>query len=402
MVIQIASLVAKVGFQGKSALAGMQKFAGATRKTGRGIQNFSQKSKIQLDGLKKTWKFLGNFAKGAIGKMITATPLLQAQMAMMNFQFREVWRTLGEALAPIIEKIVEWVTKLVEWFKNLDPAIIKTIAVVLGLVGAFVTIMPLLSALPMLFSPIGLAIAGIIAVIALLTKAYQENFGGFRDFIDDFVANFKEKFGSLKEPIQKLIEAFKELWEKVKPIIEKLTALWVENMSGKFKQVIDDIVLWLQYFITQFQETIGFFSDIISGDFEGAMEHLKNIFRNMGQFVADIFRNVWDRVKAGFISLFEKIGEAVESAVNWLRDIFSDDEEKIGGPLGGEGTAIPITTPLGGPIGTTIPLSNPINTSVVNYIDVTVDASGTESDALDIAKKTSEEIADELSNVQNW
>ncbi len=131
----------------------------------------------------------------------------------------------------------------------------------------------------MLFSPIGLAIAGIIAVIALLTKAYQENFGGFRDFIDDFVANFKEKFGSLKEPIQKLIEAFKELWEKVKPIIEKLTALWVENMSGKFKQVIDDIVLWLQYFITQFQETVGFFSDIISGDFEGAWEHLKNIFR---------------------------------------------------------------------------------------------------------------------------
>jgi phage-related protein len=399
--IQIASLVAKVGFKSKGAISGMKKMTSATRSTGKSIQGFTQKSQMNLDGLKKSWKFLGKFATGAIGKMISATPLLQAQMAMLNFQFREVWRTIGNALAPILEIIVEWIIKAVEWFKNLDPAIHKTIGVVLGLVAGLVALLPLLAILPALFSPITLAIGAVIIAIGLLIKAYDENFGGLRDKIDSFVANFKEKFASLIEPLKNLWEAMKELWAQIKPILEQLFGDWAGDFAEKLNTAINFIVDIFQYLIAQATEMIGFWTDLLSGDLEGAWEHLKQGFLNFGTFIWDYFSGVWDWIKEGFLGIFSAIAEALGKAIGCFNDIFGggdDEEDKIVLPiLGG-------TTSVSEPIGTySSPEDRSTTTSATTInIEVNVDASGTEADAYDIATKTSEEIADQLSDIQNW
>ena len=398
MVIQIASLIAKVGFNSKSALAGMRKFSSATRSTGKKVQGFTQQSQLNLNGLKKSWEFLGKFATGAIGKMISATPLLQAEMAMLNFQFREVWRTLGTALAPIFELIVDWVTKAVEWFKSLDPSIHKTIGVVLGLVAAMVALLPILAILPMLFSPIGLAIGAVIAAIVLLVKAYNDNFGGLKDKVDAFVSNFKEKFASLIEPLKNLWEAMKELWEKVSPILEQLFGDWAGDFAEKLNTAINFIVDVFQYLVAQATEMIGFWTDLLAGDLEGAWEHLKQWFINFGTFIWDFFGNMWEWVKSGFIGLFEKIGEAIEVAIDWIKDVFGiadEEDDKVVGAL-----------PVAGvfePVGTYYPTEGEsTSTTTINLGGVYVDATGSEADAFDIATTTSEKIADELSDIQNW
>ena len=402
MVIQIASLIAKVGFKSKGAMAGMRKFSGATRSTGKKVKNFAQQSQLHLDGLQKSWKFLGKFAKGALGKMISATPQLQAQMAMLNFQFREVWRTIGTALVPIFEKIVEWVTKMVDWFKSLDPSIQKTIGVVLGLVAATTALIPVIMALAPLFSPIGLAIGAVIAAIVLLVKAYNDNFGGMQDKLKAFVENFKSMFASLIDPLKNLWVAFQELWEKVKPIIDQLFGDWMEGFVGKLTTAFQFIVDFFQYLIAQLTEVIGFWSDLLSGDFEGALEHLKNWFVNFGTFIWDFFGNMWEWLKAGFIGIFEAIGEAIDVAIDWIKDIFGvEDDSVAGGPLPG-------TIPVQGvfePIGTYYPpegTKTKAPTVVTVNLEVNVDASGSEADAYDIATTTSEQIADVLSDTQNW
>ena len=52
-----------------------------------------------------------------------------------NLEFQEAMKNLGDQLMPVITKVVEGLTKVVNWFNQLSPAGQKVVAVIVGLIA---------------------------------------------------------------------------------------------------------------------------------------------------------------------------------------------------------------------------------------------------------------------------
>lgn len=107
----------------------------------------------------------------------------QQQAQSLSYQFdrmktvlQDFFITIGRDVAPLFSKIIDGVIKLGYWFHDLDPIVVQN-AVKFGLLVA--AIGPALIILGAMVSPVGLLITG----LALLGKAFEDNFGGIRDFI---------------------------------------------------------------------------------------------------------------------------------------------------------------------------------------------------------------------------
>lgn len=92
---------------------------------------------------------------------------------------------IGTALLPIVTKLAEWLGVLVDWFNNLSPATQEIIAYVaafaaalgplLALMGKLVAILPVITtAMKALYSPIGLIVGAITALVGLFRSLNDE------------------------------------------------------------------------------------------------------------------------------------------------------------------------------------------------------------------------------------
>lgn len=171
------------------------------------------------------------------GQAETYGQTVSGQMETLQNNLGDVKEALGTALLPVIADVVEWIQKLVQWLKGLDPQMVKWIAggvaaaAALSTVGGAVLLvlgfLPQLAAglaivktafaavnVVMMANPIGLivlAIAAVITAIVLLVKHW------------DWV---KEKAGAVADWVQErwagLVEWFKGLPEKIKSIFERV------------------------------------------------------------------------------------------------------------------------------------------------------------------------------------
>ena len=147
--------------------------------------------------------------------------------------FLQMGSALATSLVPMFEKLMDVVTKVVQWFSNLDGDTQKTILVILGLVAAISPLASLISsittvvgglsaALTFLLSPIGLvvaAIAGAIAIGVLLWK----NWDTVKQKASDLWTNIKLIFGGIKDVITDKINGAKEA---VHNAIEKIKSFF--------------------------------------------------------------------------------------------------------------------------------------------------------------------------------
>lgn len=168
------------------------------------IQGANEK-KIQKTGkgLKDTFKTIKNIKVMAAGIGLTslfafgaASPLLQARLSMLGFQFEQLSIIIGDSLAPIIEVLSMGVQGLIDLWNNLSPPVQATIkhlilvtAVVLALSLAVSLLSGVMGILGVVSLPVAVIILAIAAALAVLFLAWETNFGGFRDHA---IAGFEE------------------------------------------------------------------------------------------------------------------------------------------------------------------------------------------------------------------
>lgn len=141
--------------------------------------------------------------------------------------FLKMGSSLATSLVPMMEKVLDAVTKVVQWFSELDGDTQKLILTILGLVAAISPLAGLItnitnivgglsSAFQFFTSPAGLVVAAIAALIAIGVKLYQN-----WDTIKQKLADLKNKLKSdwkqitdfVKEQVEKLKNLFKFKWE---------------------------------------------------------------------------------------------------------------------------------------------------------------------------------------------
>ena len=179
---------------------------------------------------------------------------------------------LGDAMAPVIEKIADILTKVTEYLSGLDDEQLQTIATVLMVIAA---VSPLLS----IISKVSLGVKGIAHLISFL------------------IAN----------PIAAIIAAVVAL--------VALIAIKGDEIQAAL-QKLDD---WLQgIFAKDWTEVFGpYLGGVLNnffGQVKGFWDSIKQVFDGIIDFIRGIFTGDWERVWNGVVEIFSGIWQGIVAA----------------------------------------------------------------------------------------
>ena len=187
-------------------------------------------------------KALGDEAEG-LGlimsqDMVDDANLLQDSIDRMKGRTEQAFLTMGASLAsslvPAFEKVLDVVTKVVQWFANLDGGTQETILVILGLIASIsplaglisqitTVVMGLSSAFAFITSPIGIVIGIIGALIAIgvllwknwdtIKEKASALFSSISNTFDRIKSAISDKINSAKEAVHNAIERIKSFFK---------------------------------------------------------------------------------------------------------------------------------------------------------------------------------------------
>lgn len=188
-------------------------------------------------------------SKGALDAVFqeTLTPADQFAMTMNTVKdtLYQVGATIMELLAPFLEALSTKIQQLNEWWQSLDPTMQKTIIKVAGVaaaIGPLIIVLgkvvsgigAIISFLPMLMGPAGIAIAAIAGIVAIGILLYKN--------WDKIKAKAAELRDSLKEKWENIKTDAKAAWDKVMDVIlwpfRKIKEAW-EALKAAFKGGFD-------------------------------------------------------------------------------------------------------------------------------------------------------------------
>lgn len=272
-----------------------------------------------------------------------------------------------------LRSVVQHITKVVDWFNNLSDAqleLVEKIALIVAAIGpalliggkiisgilkmiviigkikeAIMLVITVIKTFFALFAtnPILIAITAIIAAVALLAKAWKDDFGGIQEktkaFID-FMKDLPKKIGDFfTQTIEKAKTFVKEFPEKAKEAAtkfidktkEKLTAL-PENVGEFLGKVIGKAVKFVIEFPAKAKEaainfvtnTVNFIKSLpnkVNEFLTQTIAKAKEFVTNFGNKAKEAAKNFLDKIVNGIKSVPSKVGEIKTKAVNALKDL---------------------------------------------------------------------------------
>lgn len=290
-------LQATMALSAVETLETLKKVTESTKKSGGALADMTSKSQIALMKMSNAFSVMGNIAGGAFDKMVSASPSLIVSLAMIDLEMDKIYRTLGEALAPVIDEVIlPLIEQLVDWFMDLSPEIQTTIGVIIGLMVAGGLLAPVLVTLATLVGLISWPVLVVIAAIALLYLAWKYNFGGIQEITAALVEKLQamwETFASNnKGTFKELMDGVKELWAVIKPVVDLIVEIFWVRLAGTIESVVK----------------------FIMGIFDALLDFVSGIVT----FFIGLFTWDMDMMGEGLAKMFKGLVNALVSALNWL------------------------------------------------------------------------------------
>jgi hypothetical protein len=259
---------------------------------------------------------------------------------------------IAMTLLPVLDKLADGITVVVDWFNKLDPGIRNTIvavslfaisfgaiATVIGtVVGALGTIGTAVAGLGAAFAGTGIAatIAGWLPAIIGATSGIVAALGGILTFvtgtlIPGLLAVVTGPVGLtvlLVAAIVALFIAFRE------PIMNFLTWVW-ENLVGGFQKIADWYMnvyvkfwvdLWANYIVKPITDFLSWFGNVfmkgweayvksIRGTWDAAAGFFTQAWQNAGNFITGIWGGIINGLRGIVNSFFGAFFGQINSAV---------------------------------------------------------------------------------------
>ncbi|WP_017435145.1 phage tail tape measure protein [Saccharococcus caldoxylosilyticus] len=322
----------------------------------------------KLDALTKSLQNSVGASQEAAQKM---KDNLKGALENLSGAFETAQITIGNALAPAIQKIAEALQGLIEWFNQLSPATQKFIAigaavaaVLTGIVAAFGVVLAVIGAaasgigalttafgavsgaiaaaggaMAIITGPIGIAVAAIagltVAGVALwknwdtVKAKATEIWGAIKEWFSSTLESIKQSFNNAWNNIksftsstwQTIKQVTVTVWNAIKsaalaiimPFVNGITNLF-NGMKGGLQQIFNGLK---QYFDgvwklikNIFLGAILLIIDLVTGNFKGLLNDAKAIFNNLKSALSSI----WNGIKSIFSGAVSAIKGFVSAA----------------------------------------------------------------------------------------
>ena len=232
-----------------------------------------------------------------------------------NFRMQQAFAKLGGTLSPILTPIIDGVTNLVNKFNDMDPATKKVILVIAGVVAAIGPLLVIIGQLALgvsgiiglfgggglaaafaaITGPVGIAVAAIAGLVAVLVYLWKNN--------EEFREKVIEIWENVKEAVEAIFGALKDFWKR-----------WGDDIKALFELAMDNL-----------GQIITLFLNVVTGDWKGAWENIKNIFANIWSAINIATRgaisNLASTVRGKLEDLWTYIKGIPSKALQWGKDI---------------------------------------------------------------------------------
>ena len=235
--------------------------------------------------------------------------LMESKRATQEFQ--EALAGVAEVITPIITKITEMATVLINWFTQLDPAVQNTILVILALVAALGPMLSLFGTIATALSVLGAGflstagivagvVAAVIAALLLLASNWEQVKATIQKCIDniiDFVVNFVRVVG--------------EWFEKMKNTIKENVDTAKENAVKAFENLVNGI-----------KEKVSKIKATVEEGFQGAIDFITSLPKKAitwgRDFIDGLKQGIMDRV-SGIVNAVKGIADKIASYLHFSR-----------------------------------------------------------------------------------
>lgn len=280
-----------------------------------------------------------------VGKFNTA-------MGDMKFAMQGVQQMVAISFAPMMGNLVEgfvdlltanrdWIVGGLQWLGEVVTSaagfLHRMWPVLLGLAAAFVVLKVATfgwgAALAIVFSPIVLITAAVIAVLLIIDDLIVAMQGG-QSIIADF---FKEFFGVDIVPIiQGLIDAFIWLFEEIKQIFAPLAdffssifSFWTSIFSGKWGEALDHLL-----------DAFTALGEVLSNLFEAWFKVFTTVWSAVGGFISDIFTSAFEGIKNIWADVVDWLKQkALDILPDWAVKLISGGADVASAAIGYAGDA---------------------------------------------------------------
>lgn len=289
---------------------------------------------------------------------------LAGQMEELGGTIETIALQFYDVMVPAARGLVEVLQKCADWFQNLSVEQKQMIVVIAGVVaaigpvllilgslaGAVVSVSTAFGILAPIVAGAGGVVAGIlvpiglvIAAVAALKFAWENNLGGIQEKTAEIFEAIKELITTVVDKIKAGVEAF----------LSALQYAWENNLYGiqnMVQLVWDMISTIISTVLDVIKGIIDVAMSVISGDWQGAWEGVKKIFdtiwqgikKLLSQFIdlligiivaavtgfKDAATKAFEAIKEGFTTVWEAIKEwfdkAKDDPVNTILGIATD------------------------------------------------------------------------------
>lgn len=366
---QAAGMIAELGIQTRDSngeLLGASEMAQELQNKLGGLSSAQRDAALQTifgsDATRAATIMMNSGADG-LASYIAATNDQEAAQRLANSQMGEGKKaieemkgsletaaiTIGEKLAPVITKVVEFVTNLVNAFSELPSGVQTAIVVIGALVAAagpllmiigqvLIGISAVSGALSMAIVPIGTIIGIIAGVIAAITAvivviqnwgAITEWFGNLWSTVCTGVQNIWQTVSStVSSLLSSFMEAVKSIWNTIctsitdtmNQIQDTIISIWTAIKENPIVQIIADTV---KNIFTTMSNTLSSIWNSIKSIASNAWELIKNVILGPVLLLIDLVTGDFESLKSDLGNIWSNISNAANNIWSSIKDIIS-------------------------------------------------------------------------------
>jgi len=313
------------------------------------IKEMSQAEKVQL-----RYNYVMDASENSIGDFARTQDSAANQMRIAQESVKELAANIGTILLPTFTKIVTWVNKWIEKFRQLPTGVQEVIVKIALFVGA---IGPLLIVGGALISAIG-TIIGFLSAVSIEVIAVAAVIAGLAAGIGAVVVKtvgWQTILDKIKTVIFTVTDFAKTMWEAIQEGRDPLAAavMWLQNMAGsgsdlslkigslyaswmifyaKVKELLADLwVKWQEawtaiweivkpFFDRLVEEVLPIFMDVVS-EILGLLGEMADKFKKNLDIIWEAWKKVWKLIKPYVKTALDNAVEVIKAAFKIIKEI---------------------------------------------------------------------------------